>query len=97
MMQFAQKFINTNSAEQQNLNTSSSYTNGVGNGQANNQQQKVEISDDDIRQMISQFSKKQIKVAKSMPDSILLNQIISQTGFDKETAQRGIDILRNEY
>lgn len=57
--------------------------------------QNPHISDDDILIMIGSVPKKHLKMANSMPDSVLKAVILKNAAVDEVTAERVIQMFRN--
>lgn len=56
------------------------------------------VSDEEIKRMIEQFDKKQIKIAKAFPDTILFDKIAEKfPTVSDESINRAIQLLRTEY
>lgn len=57
-----------------------------------------DMTDDQIREVINTFDKKQIKIAKSFPNNIIFDKIADQfPTISDQSINRAIEILRSEY
>lgn len=58
----------------------------------------TDLTDDQMREIIKRFDKKQISLAKIMPDSVIFDRIAKEMpSVSDKSINRGIEILRKEF
>jgi len=94
-----QSTTNAVTTQQQPAPVSSSLPDPVANDPENDQTPPlIEVSDEEIRRMISGFEKKDLKLAKLVPDKILFDKIAEKfPTVSDQSIDRAIQIFRSEY